>query len=123
MEYIVCISIISIILLHKDLNSPVYAKNAADKTRASVQEPQQEEKSIEMDQSTSKDVSDEALGRPNGWSPREEEIDNVDMLDSFSPIGTMNDTRNTQVTSDKTFKTCAFPWVIAMLILVKIQGQ
>lgn len=75
-----------------------------------------------MDQSTSKDVWKEALGSPNGWSPREE-IDNVDMLDSFSPIGTINDTRNTQITSDKTFKTCAFLWAIAMLILVKIQGR
>lgn len=103
--------------------SPVYAKNAADKTKSSVQEPQQEEKSTEIDRSTSKDVCKEALGRPNGWSPREEEIDNVDMLDSFSPIGTMNDTRNTQITSDKTFKTCVFLWVIAMLILVKIQSQ
>ncbi|KAJ5419630.1 uncharacterized protein N7487_003180 [Penicillium crustosum] len=106
-----------------DLNIPVYAKNAADKTKSSPQEPQQEEKSTEMDQSTSKDISDEALGRPNGWSPREEEIGNVDMLDSFSPIGTMNDTQNTQITSDKTFKTCAFLWAIAMLILVKIQSQ
>jgi hypothetical protein len=85
--------------------------------------PARRKKSTEIDQSTSKVVCKEALGSPNGWSPREEEIDNVDMLDSFSPIGTINDTRNTQITSDKTFRTCAFLWAIAMLILVKIQGR
>lgn len=102
---------------------PVLCKERSRQNKIFFAETPARRKSTEMDQSTSKDVSDEALSRPNGWSPREEEIDNVDMLDSFSPIGTMNDTRNTQVTSDKTFKTCAFPWVIAMLILVKIQGQ
>lgn len=78
-------------------------KSKGQKIKSSVQEPQQEELSTETDRSTSKNPSKEELGRPIGRSPREEEIGNVDMLDWFSPIGTMKETRNTQITSDKTF--------------------
>jgi hypothetical protein len=76
-----------------------------------------------MDRSTSEELSKEELDRPKGRSPIKE-IGNVDMLDSFSPIDTMNETRNTQITSDKTFlRHVLFLWVVAMLILVKIQNR